>query len=214
MLCTSCLPVSKPFFQYAIAEDIFVLGYLRGEVSGCKREHFISPSTLRSADESTLHEIYAGGANGTGFLISYRLNKSSDDKLDEVRRSIANPHSITGSWKAFESQYEGSPAKPIGNTDQHWDSADFYRVAYKSFYEALERENGRIHGGGFSVAPGTYNTVTWETKYMVKTSSSPDKDQVVQASDCLPHYYRGRAAATNGMAVFLQDPASVQAIKF
>lgn len=198
-----------------------MLGYLRGEVSGCKLEHFITPSVLANADESALHEIYAGDK---GFLISYRLNKPKETPLDQVRRSIANPHSITGSWRAFESQYEGSPAKPLGNSNKHWDTADYYREVYRSFYASLEHENGRIHGGGFSVAPGTYNTVTWETKYMIKRESKEDgktlpdllqnKPMVVESSDCLPGYYRGRAAATNGMAVFLQDPATVQTVRF
>ena len=96
--------------------------------------------------------------------------------------------SITGSWSAFERQYEGSPAKPLGAANgQHWNTADYYRGLYSSFYDALEQESSRINGGGFAVAPGCYNTVVWETAYEVK---GYDK---VQASDCLPHYYRGRA---------------------
>ena len=47
--------------------------------------------------------------------------------------------SITGSWDAFERQYEGSPAKPLGATnDNHWDSAAYYQSLYKNFYDALK----------------------------------------------------------------------------
>ena len=201
-------------FQYAIAEDIFVLGYVRGEVSGCNEDHFISSATLASASVQTLHEIYGGQH---GHLIVYRLNKKAGAQLGMVRRSIANPHSITGDWGAFERQYEGSPAKPLGvASGLHWDSAAFYQKAYRQFYAALQQENSRISGGGFAVAPGCYNTgnfglcgsvlhlictvVVWETAYHID-------NEKVAASDCLPHYYRGRAQAISGMSVFLQPPA-------
>ena len=96
--------------------------------------------------------------------------------------------SITGDWGAFERQYEGSPAKPLGATsDRHWNTAAYYQTKYALFYKALKQENSRISGGGFAVAPGCYNTVVWETKYDIKGEGE------VEASDCLPHYYRGRA---------------------
>ncbi len=136
--------------------------------------------------------------------------------------------SITGDWSAFERQYEGSPAKPLGaNNNLHWNSAAYYQQKYKNFYDALTQENSRISGGGFAVAPGkptlrlflfvecslalgvtgTYNTVVWETEYTIldKDGRNPER---VEASDCLPHYYRGRAQAISGMSVFLQDPRS------
>ena len=65
-----------------------MLGYVRGEVSGCHKEHFIESEKLRDADVQTLHEIYGGQH---GHLIVYRL-KSKEDSLTEVRRKIANPH--------------------------------------------------------------------------------------------------------------------------
>lgn len=220
-------PVVRDWRQYAIAEDIFVLGYVRGEVSGCKKEHFIDSRVLEGANPSTLHEIYGGEH---GHLIVYRLRSNNPVSLADVRRTIANPHSITGDWGAFERQYEGSPAKPLGVTgDKHWDSAGFYQALYRNFFDHLKAENSRISGGGFAVAPGkaslcihfkpnclsfsgTYNTVVWETNYIVKNQTDFDfedkEPQVVEASDCLPHYYRGRAQAISGMSVFLQPPAT------
>ena len=119
-----------------------MLGYVRGEVSGCKEEHFIDSDVLRDAKVQTLHEIYGGEH---GHLIVYRLRQYNEETLSDVRRTIANPHSITGDWGAFERQYEGSPAKPLGSTvDKHWDSASFYQRLYSSFYEALKSENSRI----------------------------------------------------------------------
>lgn len=143
--------------------------------------------------------------------------------------------SITGDWSAFERQYEGSPAKPLGATSNlHWNSAAYYQQKYKSFYDALTQENSRISGGGFAVAPGkptlrlflfvecslalgvtgTYNTVVWETQYSIIGPGPDAKPEHVEASDCLPHYYRGRAQAISGMSVFLQDPRSSTHVRF
>jgi len=87
-------PVVRDWRQYAIAEDIFILGYVRGEVSGCNEEHFIEADKLRDANVQLLHEIYGGQH---GHLIVYRLNATEElSQLSTVRRTIANPHSITG----------------------------------------------------------------------------------------------------------------------
>lgn len=65
-----------------------MLGYVRGEVSGCHEDHFIKSEKLIRADVQMLHEVYGGQH---GHLIVYRL-RSKEDSLTEVRRKIANPH--------------------------------------------------------------------------------------------------------------------------
>ena len=82
-------PVVRDWRQYAIAEDIFVLGYVRGEVSGCNKDHYIDSSVLQGASVQDLHEIYGGEK---GHLIVYGLDNKADDSLTDVRRGIANPH--------------------------------------------------------------------------------------------------------------------------
>ena len=82
-------PALGDCLQLTEKQDIFVLGYVRGEVSGCNKEHFIPSNVLQSASVQELHEIYGGDK---GHLIVYGLENPAGDSLSKVRRGIANPH--------------------------------------------------------------------------------------------------------------------------
>jgi hypothetical protein len=82
-------------------QDIFVLGYIRGEVAGVTSNQFISHSFLSDPNmsESELHDLYGGDM---GSILAFDLNihtkDASYDEFLEIRKKIHNPLSITGSF--------------------------------------------------------------------------------------------------------------------
>ena len=62
-------PALGDCLQLTEKQDIFVLGYVRGEVSGCSKDHFIESDKLRDATPQTLHEIYGGQHAVAGNII-------------------------------------------------------------------------------------------------------------------------------------------------
>ena len=161
-------PVVRNVKHYAIAEDIFVMGYVRGEVGGKTKEEIIDLDELKMHPEiGDLHELYSGTK---GSIIPYYMGpqfvRGDKKTLDELRAQIANPLSITGSWDCVTqaySNYQHTPSVPATSVHiDHFPTARQYKQVLHEFYELLEREANRVELGSYNTAPGCYNTGTFQ----------------------------------------------------
>jgi hypothetical protein len=153
-------PVVRNVKQYAIAEDIFVIGYVSGEVSGHEGKHFVSHDKIRNGEWSghQIGDLYDGSL---GSILAYHISGDGNGNLDDVRMSISNPHSISGQWGAgLQKSYESSST----SSDYHFPCAAYVNNTISDFFDSLAGEMYRVVNGPFS-SVGTHNMVTWESGY-------------------------------------------------
>ena len=179
-------PVVRNVKQYCIAEDIFVIGYVSGEVSGHDSDHFIKHSEIENSvwDASRTGDLYDGHL---GSILAYHISGKNAGTLDEVRKSISNPHSISGQWGVgLQKSYGQSQS---GNKYQ-FPTAAFVSQKFKQFFDSLSGEMYRVVNGPFS-SVGSHNMVTWESGYYSmsngeKYDSSAKERIYVEPSCALP----------------------------